>query len=95
MSLPESRTRVVRARTAVAAAAADAWAPWAWWALFVSALALWAAAMAPRLEAQALFGPICSGHGSTFALHCPTCYVAAALAAAGIALAAQALARAR
>jgi hypothetical protein len=93
MSMPESRQRrTVRARTAVATDCA----PWAWSALFlVSALALWGAAMAPRLEAQALFGPICSGHGSAFALHCPACYAAAALAATGVALAVRQVAKAR
>jgi hypothetical protein len=93
MPIPESRERrIVRARTAVASASA----PWIWPVLFlISALALWAAAMAPRLEAQALFGPICSGHGSVFALHCPACYAAAALAAAGVALAARQVAKAR
>ena len=47
--------------------------------------ALVLAAMAPPLIAEARFGPIC-GHGSLFALHCPACYGAAALAIAGVAL---------
>jgi hypothetical protein len=89
MSIPESRLRrSVRVRTVAAAARA----PWAWSALLlVSSAALWFAAMAPRLAAQALFGPICSGHGSAFALHCPACYAAATLAAVGIAIAARQL----
>ena len=58
-------------------------APLAWPAmLFSGAVALWASAMAPRLEAEARFGLICSAHG--LGLHCPACYAAAALAAAGL-----------
>jgi len=53
-------------------------------ALVVGAPALFAQAMGPRLLAQAAFGPICSGHAST-AWHCPSCYLAASLAAAALA----------
>ena len=35
--------------------------------------------MGPAICARMLFGPTCSGHGSAFALHCPACYLAAAL----------------
>ncbi len=48
--------------------------------LAMASAAAWIAAMAPRLLAQAEFGPICSGH-EAWALHCPACYAAAALAA--------------
>jgi hypothetical protein len=41
--------------------------------------------MAPRLAAILLSGPICSGHGSAWALHCPACYAGAALIAIGLA----------
>jgi hypothetical protein len=51
-----------------------------------AALALYAQAMAPRLLAQAAYGPICSGHGSVWAPHCPICYAAVALAFAAAAL---------
>lgn len=52
--------------------------------LFLGAAALFAQAMGPRLLAQAAFGPICSGH-ATGAWHCPSCYLAASLAAAALA----------
>jgi hypothetical protein len=37
--------------------------------------------MAPRLETEWRFGPICSVHG--LGLHCPACYAAAAFAVMG------------
>jgi hypothetical protein len=49
-----------------------------------SSALLWIATMAPRLEAQRLYGPICSAHGA--GLHCPSCYAALAMAVAGVAL---------
>jgi hypothetical protein len=49
--------------------------------------------MQPRWSVSAL-GPIC-GHGALFALHCPSCYAAAALIAAGAGLAVSAMARAQ
>ncbi len=52
--------------------------------LLASAATLLGVAMGPVLYARLLFGPICSGHGSVFALHCPACYVTAALAAAAL-----------
>jgi len=58
---------------------------WGYSALLGSAV-LFLAVMAPRLFAEVRFGPICAGHGSLFALHCPACYGAAALAIAGVAL---------
>jgi hypothetical protein len=77
-----------------APALAVARTPWAWSVLlFASGAVLWAQAMAPRLAAEARFGPICSGHGSAFALHCPACYAAAALAALGVAIAGRQLVR--
>jgi hypothetical protein len=48
---------------------------------------MWSAAMWPQLYARIAFGPICSGHGGLFALHCPGCYAAAALAGVGVLLA--------
>jgi hypothetical protein len=54
--------------------------------LLGGAVVLFAVAMAPPLMARLLFGPICSGHGSALARHCPACYAAVVLlAAAGIA----------
>ncbi len=50
--------------------------------------ALWLAAMAPRWTSEALFGPICQGHGGPFAAHCPACYAAAGFVGLGAALAA-------
>lgn len=46
-----------------------------------SAVGIYGAAMTPRVYAQLMFGPICQGHGPVFALHCPACYGAVALAA--------------
>ncbi len=59
----------------------------------IGALALWLAAMAPRLAAQAASGPICSAHGLGLVVHCPGCYAAAALAALSLVLAGVQLAR--
>ncbi len=54
--------------------------------LLISGSGLFLGAMAPRLLAEAQFGPICAGHGSLLAAHCPACYAAAALAILGVAL---------
>ena len=40
--------------------------------------------MQPRWAASTL-GPVC-GHGGAFAIHCPACYVAAAMITAGLVL---------
>jgi len=63
---------------------------WSGLMLLLGAVLAWMAAMAPQLVSMAMFGPICLGHGSAFALHCPTCYAAGALAVLGIALLASA-----
>ena len=49
-----------------------------------ASVGLWLSAMAPRLASEALFGPICSGHGSALAPHCPACYAAAGFLALAI-----------
>lgn len=88
MSIRPHPSRTARARATAAAQAPDAWSA----LLFSTGGLLWLIAMGPRLEAEALFGPICSGHVSLFALHCPACYAGAALAAAGALAAARRLA---
>lgn len=83
-----------RLRRAYAVAATAAASPYAWSVLLLaSSIALWLSAMAPRLMAEALFGPICSGHGPGLVLHCPACYAAAAMAGLGVAIAARHLLR--
>jgi hypothetical protein len=61
--------------------------------LTASSAALFLSAMAPRLTAELMFGPICSGHGGLLSLHCGACYVAAALAGTGLGLLGLAAAR--
>jgi hypothetical protein len=56
------------------------------WALLTASIALFGYAMAPRLWIAALYGPICSGHGAAFALHCPACWAAAGTAVLGSAM---------
>ena len=53
--------------------------------LLTGSVGLFVAAMAPRLWVQAVYGPICSGNSSL--LHCPACWAAAVMAAAGLATA--------
>jgi hypothetical protein len=59
--------------------------PWGALVLFVGAV-LWTAAMWPWLFARMSFGPICSGHGALFAVHCPACYAGALLAFLGVSI---------
>jgi hypothetical protein len=61
--------------------------------LIAGSAALYLSAMAPRLAAELMFGPICSGHGGLLSLHCGACYVAAALAGTGLGLVGLAAAR--
>jgi hypothetical protein len=69
------------------------------WASLVSASALFAGVMIWRqmtLASLTAYGPICGDHGLSGASalgHCPACYVAAALAAAGLLAGARVLAR--
>ena len=48
--------------------------------------------MRARWSAEA-FGPICA-HSGAFALHCPSCYAATAMIAAGVVIAIQTMTRA-
>ena len=73
----------MRARARTAAHSTPMLGVWAAISL-TSAIAIWFAAMAPRLIAQARFGPLCSAHGLRFVLHCPSCYVAIGLAGLGL-----------
>ncbi len=70
---------ITQARVAIAPSMTGAF-------LLVSGATLALAIMTPRLVAQAMFGPLCSGHGSGWALHCPACYTAAVMAAVGSAI---------
>ena len=56
------------------------------WTLLSASIALFGAAMAPRLWISAVYGPICSGHGAALALHCPACWAAAGTAVLGSAM---------
>ena len=69
-----------RRPTAVAARRPAVWGA----SLMASSAALWLSVMAPRLTAELMFGPICSGHGGLGSPHCAACYAAAALAGAGL-----------
>lgn len=52
----------------------------------------WYAVLMRRTAVAAAYGPIC-GHASLAGLHCPSCYAALSMAAAGLGLLAPALAR--
>jgi hypothetical protein len=70
--------------------------PAVWGASLIgSSAALYLAAMAPRVTAELMFGPICSGHGGFASLHCGACYAAAALAGTGLGMLGLAAARRR
>jgi hypothetical protein len=60
--------------------------------LLALAGSLYASVMGPRLWTQAVYGPICSGH-AVWAMHCPACWAALALAGAGAMAIAQSIAR--
>ena len=61
--------------------------------LMAISVALWLSAMAPRMTAELMIGPICSGHGGLGSPHCAACYAAAALAGAGLGMLGMAAAR--
>ena len=63
-------------------------------AVLTGAGALYLQAMSPQLLAALRFGQICTGHAA-FALHCPACYVAAAIAAGAAGLLMSGLSTAR
>jgi hypothetical protein len=82
----------MRARTlsVQAGGARLAWAA----AAFAGASAVYLQAMAPKLLAALRFGQVCSGHAA-FAMHCPACYVAAAIAAGAAGLLASGISASR